>query len=279
MTNLYDAHIQWVTRPADERFASLESLQAHVTNRRNGSSEERRSLKHIDVKLAPDGNLGVNGESPLAYFSNWSFGQLARAVGAPASYLRSLSPEMARDCLRYGLNQTDGDSKLLIRESLDGFGQPQAAAFTGATYGRIWDADVLTNLIEAVMGSGWHVPPARDNNESENAGIYASDRDMFAFLINDEHPIEIGNAKLGRGFFCWNSETGAGTFGLTTFLYNHMCDNQLVYGAQQVKDLRIIGRNTQGLRLMKLDENDTVVAAAKIVQEENGEDESSSDNP
>ncbi len=35
------------------------------------------------------------------------------------------------------------------------------------------------------------------------------------------------------------------------------------------KDLRIIGRNTQGLRLMKLSEGDKVVAAAKIVKENN----------
>lgn len=227
MTNLYDAHHQWVTRPADERFASLDDLHDFVFNRRKGSSEERRNLKHIDVKLSPDGNLGVNGESPLAHFSNWSFGQLARAVGAPASYLRSLSPEMARDCLRYGLNKADGDSKLLIRESANGSGQPQAAAFTGPTYGRIWDTDVLSSLIEAVKDSGWRVPPARDNNESDNAGLYASDRDMFVFMVNDESPVEVGNARLGRGFFCWNSETGSCTFGLTTFLYNYVCGNHV----------------------------------------------------
>jgi DNA gyrase subunit A len=37
-----------------------------------------------------------------------------------------------------------------------------------------------------------------------------------------------------------------------------------------VKDLRVISRNTQGLRLMRLAENDKVVSAAKIVKENNG---------
>ena len=37
------------------------------------------------------------------------------------------------------------------------------------------------------------------------------------------------------------------------------------------KDISVIGRNTQGLRLMRLSEGDHVATAAKIVQEENGE--------
>jgi hypothetical protein len=74
MTNLYEACHQWATRPPDERFPSLEAIYGFVRRRRDGSSEESRSLAHVDVKLAPDGNLGVNGESPLASFTNWSFG-------------------------------------------------------------------------------------------------------------------------------------------------------------------------------------------------------------
>ncbi len=242
MSNLYDAHHQWATRPPDQRFASLDDLLVHVSNRRKGSSEELRNLRTLDVKLAPDGNLGINGESPLAAFTNWSFGQLARTVGAPAGYLRCLSPDLARDCLRDGLGKSRGDTKLMIRETFNGSGSAQAAAFTSATYGRIWDADVLSSLIEAVADSGWHVPPARDSNDSENAGLYASDRDMFVFLINDEKPVEVGNARLGRGFFCWNSETGSATFGLTTFLYNYVCENHVVWGAEEVTELRIVHR-------------------------------------
>ncbi|TKJ17487.1 DNA gyrase subunit A [Candidatus Woesearchaeota archaeon B3_Woes] len=48
------------------------------------------------------------------------------------------------------------------------------------------------------------------------------------------------------------------------------------------KDLRIIGRNTQGLRLMRLNKGDKVVAAAKIIKENNNteqQNESTGNNP
>jgi hypothetical protein len=118
----------------------------------------------------------------------------------------------------------------------------QVAAFTSASYGRIWDVDILSSLMEGVEGTGWHVPKARDQNESENSGLYASDRDMFVFMVNDEKPVEVGNACLGRGFFCWNSETGSATFGLMTFLYNYVCGNHIVWGAEDIQELRIIHR-------------------------------------
>ena len=115
-------------------------------------------------------------------------------------------------------------------------------AFTGPDYGRIWDSEVIETLIRALEGTGWHVPSAHPSHGSEHAGLYASDRDMFAFLVHDEHPIEVGSAKLGKGFFLWNSETGASSFGLTTFLYNYTCGNHVVLGAEQVQDLRIVHR-------------------------------------
>lgn len=112
--------------------------------------------------------------------------------------------------------------------------------YRAGIYGRIWDADVADALSEAIEGSSWHAPLAYGG---EPAGLYASDRDMFVFLVSDENPVEIANARLGRGFFCWNSETGAPTFGLTTFLYNYVCGNHIVWEAEQVQELRIIHRN------------------------------------
>jgi len=124
------------------------------------------------------------------------------------------------------------------------------AAFTGPSYGRIWDASVVEFLMEAVDGTCWQVPPALPFGGSENAGLYASDRDIFAFMVNPEDRIEVNGAKLGRGFFCWNSETGAATFGLTTFLYNWVCRNHIVWGAEDVCELRIIHRHRAPERLI-----------------------------
>jgi len=245
MTNLYDAHRQWARRPPDERFASLPAMYDFAKARREQSSEEVRSLQHVALTVTPEGAVAMNGETPPAHLTNWAFGQLATVVGAPARYLRTLPPDMVKDCLTYGLHRSAERCKVMIRASpfANGSGeQLWASAFTGPAYGRIWDADVIESLTQAILGTTWRVPEAIPTHGSESSGLYASDRDMFAFLVNDEQPVEVGNAKLGRGFFIWNSETGAATFGLTTFLYNYVCGNHIVWGAEQVQELKIVHR-------------------------------------
>jgi uncharacterized protein DUF932 len=254
-TNLYEAHRQWATRPADERFENLESLQIFTETRKNASSESERTLREVNLKVMPEGSIAVNGNSPPAKLSHWAFSQLCYSVGAPAKYLRILPPEVTQNCLSHGLGKSNQRCKLLLREnSVDSDTQSHltASAFTGVNYGRIWDSDVVQQIIEATKGSGWHNPPAESMNGSQTSGLYASDRDMFIFMINDENPVEIGNAKLGRGFFCWNSETGAASFGLTTFLYNYVCGNHIVWGVEEVREIRIVHKGEAVDRFQKL---------------------------
>lgn len=58
--------------------------------------------------------------------------------------------------------------------------------------------------------------------------LYASDRDIFLFLVDDTHPIEAGRLPNGepelffRGFYAWNSEVGSTTLGIATF-YLRLC--------------------------------------------------------
>jgi len=40
-----------------------------------------------------------------------------------------------------------------------------------------------------------------------------------------------------------------------------------------VADIRSIGRNTQGVRVINIDENDSVVAAVKLVDKDDGEED------
>ncbi len=240
--NLYEAHQQWASRPADERFSTLENLALHVRARRNSSREEVVNIRDLHIAIEGEQGIGLNHHHPTALFTHWAFGQLCTTVGAPARYLRTLPAELAGDCLRQGISKSSEKCRLLYRnfdEGLSGDGSLKTAAFTGPTYGRIWDSDVIEALGEVVSGSGWHVP---ESKHSLPSGLYASDRDVFAFMVSDEPPIEIGNAKLGRGFFIWNSETGASTFGLTTFLYNYVCGNHIVWGAEEVNELRIVHR-------------------------------------
>ena len=59
--------------------------------------------------------------------------------------------------------------------------------------------------------------------------LYASDRDVFLFLVDDHNPIEAGRLPDGspdlyfRGFYCWNSEVGAKTLGMASFYLRAVC--------------------------------------------------------
>ncbi|MBK7142007.1 MAG: DUF932 domain-containing protein [bacterium] len=240
-TTLLDAHKQWITRPPDERFPSLEAMLDVASHRKRESIENVRDVRSLRVYASHNGALDLNGHQPHATLTHWAFSQMCHKLGAPAGYLRTLPPEVAARCLEHGISQSYDECKILTRNGGKGDDHANlAAAFTSPTYGRIWDCDVLAALLAAIEGNGWHTPPSSVLGPS---GLYASDRNMFAFLIHDEQPVEIGNAKLGRGFFLWNSETGAATFGLTTFLYNSVCQNHIVWGAEEVKELRIVHRD------------------------------------
>ncbi|MCH9031195.1 MAG: DUF932 domain-containing protein [candidate division Zixibacteria bacterium] len=245
-TNLLDAHRQWATRSPDERFSSLESLYDYTHKRGLASHQMMLTVGRIELKESGEGGINLNGHSEPMRLSNWSFGQLSAMAGAPAQYLRKLPPSLACSCLQYGLNANREECQVLIRKynsSEDRYTDRVAAAFTSSTYGRIWDADVVESIMEAIEGTSWHVPHSSEKDESDPSGLYASDRDMFAFMVNDENPVQVGNSKLGRGFFCWNSETGSASFGISTFLYNYVCKNHIVWGAKDVNELRIIHRS------------------------------------
>ena len=72
------------------------------------------------------------------------------------------------------------------------------------------------------------------------AGLYASDHDMFVFIVNERNRLKDGTSEgLARGFFVENSEVGASSLALTTFLYRVVCGNHIVWGATDVRELRI----------------------------------------
>src|SRR5205085_162701 len=128
-------------------------------------------------------------------------------------------------------------------------------AATGPGYGRIWDADIVDALVER-FGDGvsghWRVPGEFGNRitvTKENTTLFASDRDMFVFLADEDRRIEVpgrrnGSGSMARGFFVWNSETGDKTLGLGFFLFDYVCANRIVWGADQYTEVRI--RHTKG---------------------------------
>lgn len=247
--NLMQASQQWASRPNDERFLSLTHLKAKVAQRKVESWTTAPNTK--DLRILPTENgLIINAYEPTQNDvvslrpTHWSFGQLCQYAQAPASYLRQLPPELAAINLQYGLEFNPvRESGLMLAQSN---GDHKLRAITSPSYGRIWDMQVVEAVERVNEDDRWQIPAAcyATSNPLRATTLYASDRDVFIFLVDPEHPIEVGNETLFRGFFTWNSEVGSAVFGLTTFLYRYVCDNRIIWGATDVRELRI--RHTGG---------------------------------
>ena len=258
---------QWSTRPSDERFTSLAALNNHCHTIRGRSSAKVLPSRAIHCEPVADDSkalvcVGPNG-APVNV-SHWAFGQLAQRAGAPAGYLRDIPAPLAADCVNYGLVSRDvADIGLLLTRN-ETEGAAQLRAVTGPTYGRIWNATITAALVSR-FGDGitgdFRVPGEfgkRVDVTKENTTLYASDRDMFVFLADEEHKIEIPNRRDGetgymsRGFFVWNSEVGAGTLGIATFGFDYVCKNRIVWGAKNYQEVKI--RHTSGAPERWIDE-------------------------
>jgi hypothetical protein len=251
---------EWFSRPDDERFLSLTDLYDVVRARAASASTRVVESSAIRVEARSDSPerlalIVPDEERPVAP-TNWAFGQLCSLVGAPASYLRELPAALAGINLQHGLVANRAEQvKLLQTDS----GRTELRAATGPDYGRIWDYE----LVEAVMkiaGDGvgqtrWKVPGVLDWSSMhynpyvdvtrDTTTLYASDRDVFIFLVDDTHPIEAGKLPNGdpdlyfRGFYCWNSEVGAKTLGMATFYLRAVCMNRNLWGVENFEEVKI----------------------------------------
>ena len=263
---LFRASKQWSTRPADERFGSLKEMYDACKGYADVSRTSTVPYANLRVETA-DGEVQLTGKTgTLAKLTHWAFGQLSRVVGAPADYLRRLPATLAVQNLNHGLKErADGEAQasLLFHQN----GGLLLRAITSPEYARIWNHDIVGRLVD-LQGAGWRVPPARPALKDQPgtrpateadvlevgesglsvkvgdliapAGLYASDHDMFAFLINEKNRVNDGSDQgLSRGFFAWNSEVGGGVFGVMSFLYRTICGNHIVWGASKVNEIRI----------------------------------------
>jgi Domain of unknown function (DUF932) len=269
---LFKANRQWATRPADERFETLQSLYEAT---KAYAATARENIVPISIIRAEangnDVNLTGKAGNP-AVFTHWSFGQLCGRIGAPAAYLRELPATLACQNINHGLaNYADKSetANLLFHAN----GNLLLRAFTSEKYSRIWNWEVAERLLR-LQDAGW-TPATVDkrfdggdptkcqvcnglgaapNGDGVRAkcqtckgtgrafpALYASDHDMFAFVRNSSAVIrEPGNADgLQRGVIVENSEVGASALKLTRFLYREMCGNHIIWGASKVIEISV----------------------------------------
>jgi hypothetical protein len=265
MTTLMQAHRQWSSRAPDERFTSLIDMQAFKRRVRDNSRSHVLSSHGVNILPVEDDPRALQilgGPFPAAAPTHWSFGQLcslASPGNSPASYFRdtNMPAPMIADCLNYNLRFTRGvaDIGILVTTNEDG-SVNELRSVNGPNYGRIYDADVVDTLVER-FGDGvsgqWRVPGEfgrRVTVTTDNTTLYASDRDMFVFLADEENRIDIPGRRAGqagnfaRGFFGWNSEVGKTTLGAGFFLFDYVCCNRIIWGADQYTEVRV--RHTKG---------------------------------
>lgn len=249
--NLYEASRQWASRPADQRFKTLAELREAVHNRRLRSRSVDVDLGTVTAREEA-GTITLNRGLSSVEPTHWSFGQLSGWVHAPAEYLRRLSLPLAVQCLNEGIRGAADERGALkfmaiTRDEAQGDGPNVLQAVTSTTYGRIWDADVVDGVCRIQeRNPKWHNPPAysRGGGAPEPSGLYASDHDVFMFLIDGGSLLEAGpRAELNRGFITWNSETGARAWDGLFFMFNRVCGNHIIWGAQDIQRFRIIHRS------------------------------------
>ena len=251
---------EWFSRPDDERFLSLTDLYGRVRGRAEAATTrivESRAIR-VEARSNEPERLSLlvpNHEESIAP-TNWSFGQLCSLVGAPAAYLRNLPAALARINMQHGLIAHRGEQVKLLETS---DGRTELRAVTGPDYGRIWDHELVAAVMK-IAGNGtgdtrWKVPGVLDwgtmhynpfvDVSRDTTTLYASDRDVFLFLVDDTHPIEAGKLANGdpdlffRGFYCWNSEVGSKTLGIATFYLRAVCMNRNLWGVENFEEINI----------------------------------------
>ena len=242
-TLLMTANKQWMTRPDDERFETLEALKASVQGRRKDSYQVDVNTREIGYEVRNETlTATIRGEQFQA--NHWSFTQLASLAGAPASYLRKLSPKLAADCLNEGMADHESETiKLLVQAEPYEKAQSLRAA-TSSSYGRIWDEQVVgaaERIVERSGGAFFNPKQWSQNGEApKGSGLYASDRDVFIFLIDGGSMVDGGSERdqLNRGIILWNSEVGKCIFGMQTFLFRQVCGNHIIWGFRHIASLR-----------------------------------------
>lgn len=267
MNVLGKASAEWASRPSDQRFSSLSSMYLACLDAATNTRTIDGNIAALSVEQS-GGDLVVKLGNHKSKLGHYAFNQLTQrlGMGGAAGWLRSLAgkrTDKVVENLNLGIENTRSETvQLYVRDDQD-----KLLAITSSKYGRIYNHEVLAALIQATQGplQGWRTPPAmpsaaapnqptrlataqdvgpwtniQEGEEIVDSGLYASDQDMFAFLIDPNHRIDDGTPDgLSRGFWVANSEVGDRVYEMTRFLFRYVCRNNNVWGADKVQTVKV----------------------------------------
>lgn len=272
--DLMTASHEWATRPDDQRFSTLEDLEAACKRMADAACIARRQISDLRA-VATEGDILLQGpKGDPARMTHHAFGQLSRLAHAPAEFLRALPAPLAADVLNDRLPRRTGEDSPAAQILFYQNGSLLTRAFMTESYDLLWDHRVVAQVRQWAQRDGWRVPPARPVRPGQrgtrpataddvvtcghatlgirvgdpiaDAGLYASDHDCFIFLVRPGEAIDGGGYALNRGVLIRNSEVGECSFQLTHFNFDSVCGNHIIWGASNVQVIRT--RHVKGTR-------------------------------
>ena len=257
---------QWASRPADQRFLSVDDLIAHFNKIETNEKLLDFALADAEIKVIESKVEDVDDriefhlpEVGAVEPSHWSFNQLCYEAGANPDYIRKCPAFLQEMNLNYWLWASTNERRAYLMPQKKSF---DLRGVTSQTYGRILNGDVAREIkrVNDETGGRWKVPGMIDWGKmthnpnvdvtTQSTTLYASDRDMFVFLCDDRNPIEIGKLDDGspdyvfRGFIASNSDVGARRFDFMSFLLRGVCFNRNLWGVEDFQQFTI--RHTPG---------------------------------
>jgi hypothetical protein len=218
---LYHANRQWATRPDDEKFNDLQTMRDACFGYAQSAVEAKVIINDLRVSSEGDNDM-----------------RLCQRAKAPAGYLRSLPSTLAVQNLNHGLKVAPGVANLMAHRN----GELLIRSLTTDLYQRVWNWEVCERLM--ALADREKLVPARPTFRSlgsDAPALYASDHDMFAFLMSSERQIRgpLGELLL-RGVIAINSEVGEAALKFLSFYFRDMCGNHIIWGAREVAEVKLV---------------------------------------
>ncbi len=225
MPNLTKASHELYKRTPDETFASVPALLAFCRDQQQ-KGEDRwvapRSIRAVpeDGKLV----LSTRDDERLA-MNDWSFTQLCSLARVGKETVNRLTPETAGRVFAETLPAGNKPVQLYAAGSV-------LRSVHGVSYTRLHNAEVLAMLSE--FATDFSPPQVGIDGKT---GLYAGEQDMFCFLIDPTGWVEVNGEAFAPGLFCWNSEVGKRSVGVSTFWFQAVCRNHIVWDATDVVEV------------------------------------------
>jgi len=223
MPNLTHAHRELFRRSADERFASVADLAEHCRCQKAASVDSWHPPQELRLKPIEDSLHLTAGTDGAFALNDWGFTQLCGLARVSKETVNRLLPETASRVFADTLVPY-GNKPLQLLTSGE-----RLRSIHGVAYTRLWNLDLINVVREFAVD---FQPPQQA--ATGGTGLYAGEQDMFCFLIDPAGWTEIESQAFAPGFFVWNSEVGKRSLGFSSFWFQAVCQNHIVWDAVEV---------------------------------------------